>query len=349
MTNMSPNSSLEMPTSNTSTTTEYIYNNANEDCLAREPSTSAEVVCKTLAYFVILLVSLVGNLLVLFITYKNKQLRKSINYFVFNMAVSDLFNPLTIMPIQIVAIITRSTSWAVDKPWILGNILCKLSYFLPDVSLIVSIESLVLITMDRFVSAVFPLNTKLESTKARLIGILCTWMIAIAVHAPYFYTFRLTINPYDNKTYCILFWGPAFDHVETHKRYVMATFITFVLVPICFFVIVYWSIARVLKAKNKQTKQQLSYHQRHREEQLRKIVRMSVAIIISFVVCMIPQLCFMFTRIFLWNWGKPPICVFRTVVPFIAIFMMHSWSAVNPCICLISNKIYRNSFRKILL
>ena len=306
------------------------------------------VVCKALAYFLILLVSLVGNLLVLLITYKNKQLRKSISFFVFNMAVSDLFNPLSIMPVRIVQIISGSDSWKADSPWMLGNILCKLCYFLPDVSLVVSIESLLLISMDRFVATIFPLYTKRESLKARLISILFTWIVAFAVHAPYFYTFSLKINPYDNKTYCMSSWRPAFDDVETNKRFVMATFITFILVPIFIIAIIYGIIARVLKRKNTQTKQQLSYRQRYREQQLRKVVRMSVALIMSFVVCMIPQLCFLFARIFLWNWKEPPICTLRTVIPFIAMFMIHSWSAVNPCISLICMKIYRNSLRKLL-
>jgi len=340
---MFPNSSLEMPNRNSAD-----HNNTNQDCLARESTTQAEIVFKALAYFIILLVSLVGNLLILSITYRNKQLRKSINFFVFNMAVSDLFNPLTIMPIQIVHIISGSDSRNVDNPRMLGNILCKLCYFLPDVSLIVSIESLLLISMDRFVAAIFPLCTKLESLKARSISILCIWIVAIAVHAPYFYTFSLKVNPRDNKTYCKSSWRPAFDHVETNKRFVTATFITFILVPICVFAIVYGTIARVLKKKNTQLKQQLSYRQRYQEHQLRKIVRMSVALIISFIVCLIPQLSFLFARIFLWNWEEPAICSFRTVIPFIAMFMMHSWSAVNPCVCLISNKIYFNSFRKIL-
>ena len=341
---MFSNSSLQMPTNNATD-----HNNTNQDCFARESTTQAEVVFKAMAYFIILLVSTVGNLLIVSITYKNKQLRKSINFFIFNMAVSDLFNPLTIMPIQIVHIISGSDSWNVVNPWMLGNIFCKLSYFLPDVSLVVSIESLLLIAMDRFVATIFPLYTKLESLKARLISILSIWIVAIAVHAPYFYTFSLKVNPHDNKTYCSSSWLPAFDHVETNKRFITATFITFILVPICVIALVYGTIARVLKNKNTQLKkQQLSYRQRYRESQLRKIVRMSVALIISFIVCMIPQLCFLFARIFLWNWEEPAICSFRTVIPFIAIFMLRSWSAVNPCVCLISNKIYFDSFRKIL-
>ena len=340
---MFPNSTLQTSTRNIAA-----HNNTNQDCLARESSPRAEIIFKALAYFIILLVSLVGNLLIVSITYKNKQLRKSINFFIVNMAVFDLFNPLIIMPIQIVHIISGSDSWNVDNPWMLGNILCKLCYFLPDVSLVVSIESLLLISVDRFVAATFPLCTKLESLKARLISILCTWIVAIAVHAPYFYTFSLKTNPYDNKTYCMSSWRPAFDHVETNKRFVTATFIAFILVPICVFAVVYGTIARVLKKKNTQLKRQLSYRQRCQEHQLRKIVRMSAALIISFVVCMIPQLCFLFARIFLWNWEEPAVCSFRTVIPFIAIFMLHLWSAVNPCVCLISNKIYFESFRKML-
>ena len=340
---MNRNFSLALPFTNKSNTTEYVDQNLHES-----ESKVVEVVCKALAYFIILIVSLVGNLLVLLITYKSKQLRKPISFFVFNMAVSDLFNPLTTMPIQIVHIISGSDSWKVDSPWMLGNILCKLCYFLPDVSLVVSIESLLLISMDRFVATIFPLFTKLESLKARLISVLFIWIVAIAVYAPYFYTFRLEMHPHDKKTYCISSWGSDHMHVDTNNRFVMATFIAFILVPICVFAIVYGTIAWVLKTKNKQTKQQLSYRQRYREHQLRKIVRMSLALILCFVICMIPQLCLLFARIFLWDWKEPPIYTFRTIIPFIAMFMMHSWSAVNPCITLICMKTYRNSLRKIL-
>ena len=338
------NSNSTLPFTNDFNTTEHA-DYFDQNCQGSE-SRVVEVVFKALAYFTILIVSLVGNLLVLLITYKNRQLRKAISFFVFNMAVSDLFNPLTIMPIEIVQIISGSDSWKVDRPRMLGNILCKLSYFLPDVSLVVSIESLLLISMDRFVATVFPLNIKLESLKARLTSILLTWVVAVAVHVPYFYTLRLRMYPYDKKTYCKSSWGP--DHVETNNIFVTATFITFILVPICVFAIVYGTIAWVLKRKNTQTKQQLSYRQRYREQQLRKIVRMSVALILCFVVCMIPQLCLLFVKIFLWDLKEPPICTFRTVIPFVAKFMMHSWSAVNPCISLMCMKIYRNSLRKIL-
>ena len=34
---------------------------------------------------------------------------------------------------------------------------------------------------------------------------------------------QLQTDPYENETYCKLNWGLAFDHIETHRGFVMAT------------------------------------------------------------------------------------------------------------------------------
>ena len=51
---------------------------------------TAEKTGKTFAYSLILVVSLVGNLIIAFIIYKTQKLRKPINYFIVNIAISDL-------------------------------------------------------------------------------------------------------------------------------------------------------------------------------------------------------------------------------------------------------------------
>ena len=100
----------------------------------------------------------------------------------------------------------------VDTPLVLGNILCKLCYFLPDVSLMVSIQSLLLISVDRFIAVVFPLQIKLISSKVRFICISGTWIVAIAIHAPYCYTFKLITD--GNSYNCLKRWGEWADHVN---------------------------------------------------------------------------------------------------------------------------------------
>ena len=330
---------------NSSQTTDHAASSHPDQACEITTDSAVEVTAKALVYIFIFLVSFFGSIFLFVVIYKKKQLRRSINYFVFNMAVSDLFNnPLTIMTVKIVEIISGSSSWKVDRPWLLGNILCKLAYFLPDVSLLVSIGSLLLISIDRLFAVVFPLKAKLISSKVRLISILSTWFVAIAIHAPYFYSFKLI--PHENETYCELNWGPAFDHMKTHRGFVTATFISFIPIPICVLASVYSIIVWTIRKKNKKTKEKLSCRQNHRDRQLRNIVRLAVAIMISSVSCMTPLLIYLFLKIFLWNWESPPICAFQTVIQFICLFLMHSWSAVNPCICFIFGKNYRNGLKQ---
>ena len=52
----------------------------------------------TVAYSIILVASLVGNSLVGIIVYKTKTMRKTINFFIVNMAMSDLLFSLFAFP-----------------------------------------------------------------------------------------------------------------------------------------------------------------------------------------------------------------------------------------------------------
>ena len=341
---MTVNTTVRYFSKNSTQATSHAASSNSDQACEIAADSAVEITAKALAYIFIFLVSFFGNIFLLVVIYKNKQLRRSINYFVFNMAISDLFNPLTVMTVKIVEIISGSSSWEVDRPLLLRNILCKLVYFLPDVSLVISIGSLLLISTDRLIAVVFRLKAKLISSKVRLISILSTWSVAIAVHAPYFYSFKLILD--ENETYCKLNWGPAFDHMKTHRRFLTATFITFIPIPICVLAGVYSIIAWKIRKKNQKTKEKLSCRQNHRDKQLRKIVRLAMAIMISFVSCMTPLLIYSFLTIFLWNWESPPICAFQTVIPFISVFLLHSWSAVNPCICFIFSENYRNGLRQ---
>ena len=82
-------------------------------------------------------------------------MRKPINFFIVNMAMSDLLFPIVCFP-YIVAEINFSY-WLLGGP--LGQALCKLHDFLVYVSATVSTQSLVLTAVDRFgavVSSPFP-------------------------------------------------------------------------------------------------------------------------------------------------------------------------------------------------
>ena len=144
----------------------------------------AEKIGKTFAYCLILIVSLFGNSFIGILVYKTKTMRKSINFMIVNMAMSDLLFPVFALPVILAELYTGS--WL-----ILGEALCKLVYFLQNISTAVSVQSLVLITVDRFGAVVFPLRSPLISSKLCLVFIPATWIVASVVVTPYLFALKL--------------------------------------------------------------------------------------------------------------------------------------------------------------
>ena len=138
----------------------------------------------TIAYSLILVLSLAGNSAIGVIFYKTPSLGKSINYLIINMAMSDLIFPLITVPWFLVRFYTSPVDhWLIGGP--LGHALCKLIVYVPAVSYGVSCQSLVLIAVDRFVAVVFPLRSTVISCKLFPFVITATWIIALAFYSPW--------------------------------------------------------------------------------------------------------------------------------------------------------------------
>ena len=159
---------------------------------------TAEKISKTFAYCLVFLVSLAGNTVIGIIVYKTKTMRKPINFFIVNMAMSDLVVPIFLIPREIQLLYIDS--WLIDGP--LGQALCKLVDFLISVSLAVSIQSLVLIAVDRFGVVVHPIRSPLISSKLCPLFILATWIVAMAFFSPYLFALKLV--EYPDRLECIL-------------------------------------------------------------------------------------------------------------------------------------------------
>ena len=121
---------------------------------------TADKIGQTFGFCLILVTSLIGNSIIGLIVYKTPTLRKTINYFIANMAMSDLLYAIFLFPRRIAELYVDS--WIIGGSF--GQALCKLSVFLSDISTLVSIQSLVLIAVDRFVAVVLPLRSQLIRT-----------------------------------------------------------------------------------------------------------------------------------------------------------------------------------------
>ena len=102
----------------------------------------------TIAYGLLLVTSFSGNFLIVRVIYKMKTMRTTINFFIVNMAISDLLFPVFVFPLLLTEIYVSGFG----PP---GRTICLVLFQLQYISSWVSIQSLILIALDRFVAVVF--------------------------------------------------------------------------------------------------------------------------------------------------------------------------------------------------
>ena len=129
-------------------------------------------------YLTAMLVSLVGNVLVMLVIVCNRFMHKSTNYFILNLGVCDLAIVASCMWVQIVV--------GESKEWTLGGLFCKVNSFMQMVSILASVFTLVAISCDRFVAVMYPLRAHL-SNRSTFVCIVSIWALSALIALPAFY------------------------------------------------------------------------------------------------------------------------------------------------------------------
>ena len=284
-------------------------------------------------YSISLLVALIGNVLIIVIFYKYKPIRKSINYFVLNMAISDLFIPLTIMPFTIASTLSNGDGFLNQLPPPLVGVVCKLCFFLADTFIVVSIISLLMISLDRLIAVVFPLQIKLISKKVRFICILMSWVVAISV-------FGLYLRMFDFEGVCYLDWD-----VESFSGYSVAIIIAFLVVPLCFLIIIYGAIAVTRKRRQRQTEKMSKSKRSHDHSRNRQIIGFSVAILLGFMIPIGSAVVCHLIMMILKRKAPPGFEEYPVLQFIINRLFLHSWCAFNPCMCFAFSENYRTGLK----
>ena len=129
-------------------------------------------------------VSVTGNLLVSAMFARTQRLRTSTNYFITSMAVSDLLYGTTLCG--------QFSSGRLSVFGLhISSIGCKAGDYVLAVSYSVSIISLVLVTVDKFVAVVFPMKAISITGKTRAFLIATSWIIPAAFCFPLLYSSRV--------------------------------------------------------------------------------------------------------------------------------------------------------------
>ena len=300
---------------------------------------TAQKIGETFAYCLIFVVSLVGNSFIAVIVYKTQTMRKPINYFITNMAMSDLLIPIFLFPRNLTDLYV-DYQWLISGP--LGQALCKLVPFLTSVSSFVSIQSLVLIAVDRFGAVVFPLRSPLISSKLCPFFILATWIVAIAVGWPNLFFLQI-VKYADGVVYCTMHSSEAFGESSSEVNYILSLYVLSFYIPTALLIILYSIIVIKLKTQ-KIPGEQSNNAEEQRAKRNRNVLKMAIAIVVVFLLCWIPlsitYLLLMFERD---RWCGD-IRLFYEIVYLMAV----SNSAINPSICFIFSGNYRQGLKRLL-
>ena len=217
---------------------------------------------------------------------------------------SDLLFPIFLIPWDIQSLYINS--WLIGGP--LGQVLCSLVNFLPRVSLVVTVRSLVLVAVDRFGAVVFPLRSPLISLNL--------------------------LNIQEGR--CVRWVGrliEAFGETSSYDNYLLPLLMIFNLIPFILYIIIY------IKLKSQKIPGEQSANAgQQRQQRERNVLKMAIAIVLGFAVCGLPFFIFKFLSIFVSDIRS---CGFQ----IFAIFMVRINCAMNPCICLIFSRNYREGVK----
>ena len=294
----------------------------------------------TIALSLIIAVSLTGNSFIVLIVYKTPTLRKPINYFIASMSMSDLLYSIIWIPYKLSKLHTNS--WLIGGQF--GQALCKLIPFFADFFTIVSIQNLVLITVDRFGAVVFPLRSPFLRSKLCPFFIPATWIVAAAVCSTTLFAKEL-VEYSAGEIICVVRWEEAFGEHSSFADYQLACSILFTYIPVTLLVLLYSIILIRLKTQV-HPGERSAKSQQQRKRRNTNVLQMSIAIVLAFVFCWLP-----YSTNIIIRYQASSIHQFSCgfwLYYYVTYYIAVGYCAINPIICFVFSSNYRQGLKRLM-
>ena len=195
----------------------------------REKDESIRNTCVVVMFSMIFVVSLFGNMFVVWASVRERRTRSTVNVFIGNLAVSDLL--MTILNIPMAG------SRLIRPDWIFGAIFCQFNAFLQSVFIYVSTLSMTYIAIDRYQAISRPMREKLAPPQTI---ILIIWLMAGLFSIPFGISYKYKEFSWETKTVTLCTYEPEL----IGKKWIgVATFILQFAIPLVLMVVLYSQIA----------------------------------------------------------------------------------------------------------
>ncbi|XP_078370205.1 allatostatin-A receptor-like [Oculina patagonica] len=301
-------------------------------------STCSQVVLTTLAAAIsfVSIFAFAGNILVTVTFLMNATLRTSTNYFIVNMAVSDLLSALTNWPLYATEGML-SKKHLIDDP--VATIVCKMGLYSRVVSQAVSVLSLVWIVVERFIAIVHPFKALMLTRRLRTVLLVLTWIIPLLIGFPYI-PFSIIVKQ-GQQTYCRFLWGK-----KELAIYFSAGFVLCYCVPLISIITLYSRIVKCL-TRSRPAADKMHENTRIRKSQQNMIVmKVFISIGIVFFLCWTPLCVFLLLKTVFPSLYAKDSCL---LVASLFFYVFPSLPmAINPVIIFVSSSNFYKALKEML-
>ena len=226
----------------------------------------------------VIVFGLIGNVLLALTIIKSPRLRtKSINIFIANLSISNIFNLLVVAPLV--------TLDNLSEFFVLGPIGCKLKLVIEYLFFIVPMLTILVISIDRFLAIRFPFRD-MKYSRVALSLCLLIWVVAVSVSGVEYYT--QVYQPYyfrDLTIYVCASKWINLDQPWQNQRIYMFTLISLVFIfPLTGLSLFYSCMIINMKSFYSKMGIRDSVHQQN----ISNIVKMVITVLTTTIVCWLP-------------------------------------------------------------
>ncbi|KAM6036153.1 substance-P receptor [Theristicus caerulescens] len=233
-----------------------------------------QVALWAVAYALIVVVSVVGNVVVMWIILAHKRMRTVTNYFLVNLAFAEAsmsaFNTVV------------NFTYAIHNEWYYGLLYCKFHNFFPIAAVFASIYSMTAIALDRYMAIIHPLQPRLSATATKVvIGVI--WLLAFLLAFPQGYYSVMDELP--GRLVCLVEWPEHTTNVYGKTYHFCMTILIYFL-PLLVIGCAYTVVGITLWASEIPGDNSDRYHEQVSAK--RKVVKMMIIVVCTFALCWLP-------------------------------------------------------------